>query len=102
VKNKVCLALFIKGEETPNYVSKDTDGNSVIRASQLLYEAIGQAEEKNDQIVGCVSMHVVAGIPMSYILWDVENAFFDDEIIDHVHFPLRMHKLINDTYFMGL
>lgn len=99
---RVNIAIFVKGVETPRYVSKDTDGNSVIRASQLLYEAIGQAEENNDQIVGCVSMHVVAGMPMSYILWDVENAFFHDEIIDHVHFPERMHKLINDTYFMGV
>ena len=105
---RVNIAIFVKGVETPRYASVTTDGNHVVKASEMIEEILSMAEGESDEVLGCLSRHTLyADIPdrqeiyTNYIIWNVESAFCG-ELIDHVFLPERMHQVIEETFFRGI
>ena len=54
---KIEIAMFIKGVETPRYASVTTDGNHVVKASEMIEAILSVAEEASDEVLGCLSRH---------------------------------------------
>ena len=107
---RVNIAIFVKGVETPRYVSITTDLNPVAKASDLIEEILCDAEIENEEIIGCLSQHTVSEdtemhgkISTDYIIWDLESvSIFSRDMIDHVFLPERMHQVIEENYFKGV